>query len=195
MAAIEETVRRFLDGEEEAFSRIVRAWEGKVYSLAWRMLGNREDAQDVVQETFLSVFKSIRSLRDPARFSTWLYRIALNHCRSRWRSRPPDLSLSEQIFESEGEEEGFPSGFPAATRSGEALETLDIIRKALAGVSEDHRTAIVLKEYIGLSLEEIASVMACPLSTAKSRLYHGLRDVQRNLKRMGIRVSGVGSDL
>jgi RNA polymerase sigma-70 factor (ECF subfamily) len=58
----------------------------------------------------------------------------------------------------------------------------------LAGLSEDHRTAIVLKEYLGLSLEELASVMDCPLSTAKSRLYHGLRGVQRNLKRMGVRV-------
>jgi RNA polymerase sigma-70 factor (ECF subfamily) len=186
MAATEEIIRRFLDGEEEAFSQIVQTWQGKVYSLAWRMLGNREDAQDIVQETFLSVFKSLRNLRDPARFSTWLYRIALNHCRSRRRSRPSDLSLSEQMFESNGDEERFPSGFPAAPRSGDQLETLDIIRKALAGLSEDHRTAIVLKEYVGLSLEEVASVMECPLSTAKSRLYHGLRDVQRNLKRMGI---------
>jgi RNA polymerase sigma-70 factor, ECF subfamily len=188
MAAIEETIRRFLDGEEEAFSQIVQAWEGKIYSLAWRMLGNREDAQDVVQETFISVFKSLRNLRDPARFSTWMYRIALNHCRSLRRSRPLDLSLSGQMFESNGDEEGFPSGFPADPSGGEALETIDIIRKALAGLSEDHRTAIVLKEYVGLRLEEIASVMGCPLSTAKSRLYHGLRDVQRNLKRMGIRV-------
>jgi RNA polymerase sigma-70 factor, ECF subfamily len=187
MAAIDETIRRFLDGEEEAFSRIVRAWEGKIYSLAWRMLGNREDAQDIVQETFLSVFKSVGTLRDPARFSTWLYRIAVNHCRSHRRSRPSELSLSEQIFESSGDEERFPSGFPAAPRSGESLETIDIIRKALMGLSEDHRTAIVLKEYVGLSLEEIAGVMDCPLSTAKSRLYHGLRGVQRNLKRLGIR--------
>jgi RNA polymerase sigma-70 factor, ECF subfamily len=190
MAATEETIRRFLDGEEEAFSRIVQAWQGRIYNLAWRMLGNREDAQDIVQETFLSVFKSLRNLRDPARFTTWLYRIALNHCRSLRRSRTPDLSLSEQIFEPNGEEEGFQPGFSAASRGGEALETLDIIRKALNGLSEDHRTAIVLKEYVGLSLEEIANVMECPLSTAKSRLYHGLRDVQRNLKRMGIRVAG-----
>jgi RNA polymerase sigma-70 factor, ECF subfamily len=188
MAAIDETIRRFLDGEEEAFSQIVKAWEGKIYSFAWRMLGNREDAQDAVQETFLSVFKSIRNLRDPALFASWLYRIALNHCRSRRRSRSTDLSLSEQIFESNGDEEGFSASFPAAPRGGDALETIDIIRKALTGLSEDHRTAIVLKEYVGLSLEEIASVMECPLSTAKSRLYHGLRDVQRNLKRLGVRV-------
>jgi RNA polymerase sigma-70 factor, ECF subfamily len=188
MAAIDETIRRFLDGEEEAFSQIVKAWEGKIYSFAWRMLGNREDAQDAVQETFLSVFKSIRNLRDPALFSSWLYRIALNHCRSQRRSRSSDLSLSEQIFESSGDEEGFSASSPEAPRGGDALETIDIIRKALTGLSEDHRTAIVLKEYVGLSLEEIASVMECPLSTAKSRVYHGLRDVQRNLKRLGIRV-------
>jgi RNA polymerase sigma-70 factor, ECF subfamily len=188
MAATEETIQRFLDGEEEAFSQIVQAWQSKIYNLAWRMLGNREDAQDIVQETFLSCFKSLRNLRDTARFPTWLYRIALNHCRSFRRSRSPELSLSDQIIESNGEEEGFPSGFSVAPRGGEALETIDIIRKALTGLSEDHRTAIVLKEYVGLSLEEIANVMECPLSTAKSRLYHGLRDVQRNLKRMGIRV-------
>ncbi len=68
--------------------------------------------------------------------------------------------------------------------SSEAFETVDLIRKAMMGLSEEHRTAIILKEYMGLSLEELANVMDCPLSTAKSRLYHGLRDVQRNLKRL-----------
>jgi RNA polymerase sigma-70 factor (ECF subfamily) len=186
MAETEEAVRKFLDGDEEAFSQIVRRWEGKVYSLAWRMLGNREDAQDVAQETFLSVFKSLRGLRDPASFSTWLYRITLNHCRARRKIRVSDLILNEPISDQIGEE---ASGISRARREPDALETLDIIRKALAGLSEDHRTAIVLKEYLGLDLEELAGVMDCPLSTAKSRLYHGLRDVQRNLRRMGIKIS------
>jgi RNA polymerase sigma-70 factor (ECF subfamily) len=178
MAETEEAVQRYLDGEEEAFGRIVRRWERKIYNFAWRMLGNREDAQDVVQETFLSVFKSIRGLRDHGSFSTWIYRITLNHCRARHRARASDLASNDP--DPTGEEDGFPSG------GGDPLETLDIIRKALAGLSEDHRTAIILKEYVGLSLEELASVMECPLSTAKSRLYHGLRGVQRNLKRMGV---------
>ena len=95
MTETEEAVRRFLNGEEEAFSRIVRHWERKIYNLAWRMVGNREDAQDIVQETFLSVFKSIRGLRDPGSFSTWLYQITLNHCRARRRSRSFDLSLND----------------------------------------------------------------------------------------------------
>ncbi len=188
MLETEEAVRRFLEGEEEAFSRIVRQWEGKIFNLAWRMLGNREDAQDVVQETFLSIFKSIRSLRDPSSFRTWLYTITLNHCRARRRSRSSDLLMNDLVSD-RVEEEGELFDANTAPRSGsDSVEALDIIRKALADLSEDHRTAIVLKEYMGLSLEELASVMNCPLSTAKSRLYHGLRGVQRNLKRMGIKV-------
>lgn len=189
MAETDEAVRKFLDGEEEAFGLIVRRWEGKVYSLAWRMLGSREDAQDVVQETFLSVFRYIRSLRDPGSFSTWLYRIALNHCRARRRSRTSGFRSGEHISDEIGADEDRLSNIPAAESGVEELEILDIIRKALAGLSEDHRTAIVLKEYLGLSLEELASVMDCPLSTAKSRLYNGLKGVQRNLKRMGVNLS------
>lgn len=189
MVETDEAVRKFLDGEEEAFSAIVKSWEGKVYSLAWRMLGSREDAQDVVQETFLSVFKAIRGLRDPGSFSTWLYQIALNHCRARWRSRAPELYSGDYASDQHGTGDGVLSNIPAAERGAEKLETIDIIRKALAGLSEDHRTAIVLKEYLGLSLEELANVMDCPLSTAKSRLYNGLKGVQRNLKSMGINLS------
>jgi len=187
MAEIDEAVLRFLDGEEEAFGRIVRSWEKKVFNLAWRMLGNREDAQDVVQETFLSVFRSVRGLRDPARFPTWLYRITLNHCHSRRRARSPEISLSDPALGPAESETGFAFELPAALPAGETVEILDMVRKALAGLSEDHRTAIVLKEYLGLSLEEVSNVMDCPLSTAKSRLYHGLREVQRNLKHLGIR--------
>jgi len=186
MIETEEAVQRFLEGEEEAFGRIVRRWERKIYNLAWRMVGNREDAQDIVQETFLSVFKSLRYLRDPASFSTWMYQIALNHCRARRRSRSPHLSLDDPGADQMIDKKPLATGIPAEDR-GDPLEILDMIQKSLAGLSDDHRSAIVLKEYMGLSLEELANVMECPLSTAKSRLYHGLREVQRNLKRLGVK--------
>ena len=76
------------------------------------------------------------------------------------------------------------SALPAEQQVLDSVETVDLIRKSMMGLSEDHRTAIVLKEYLGLSLEEVANVMDCPLSTAKSRVYHGLRGVQRNLRRL-----------
>ena len=97
MTETEEAIRRFLEGDEQAFDQIVRRWETKIYNLAWRLLGNREDAQDVVQETFLSVFKSLRSLRTPENFPAWLYRITLNHCRVRWRTRTPEISFDDHL--------------------------------------------------------------------------------------------------
>jgi RNA polymerase sigma-70 factor, ECF subfamily len=186
MAHDEEAVLRFLKGDDDAFDLIVRQWEKKIYNLAWRFVGNREDAQDVVQETFFSVYRSIRTLREPKSFSTWLYRIALNHCRARWRSQVYDLSLDDSISVNSENKEDKTRLQVIGNNKSDSLETVDIIRKALMGISEDHRTAILLKEYLGLSLEEVARVMDCPLSTAKSRLYHGLREAQHNLKRLGV---------
>ena len=188
MAETEDVVRRFLDGDEEAFSQIVRGWERRTYNLALRMLGNREDAQDVAQETFLSIFKSLKNLRDPGSFPTWLYRITLNHCRARIRYRPRQFSLDQPISGRHEDDMESVAGDSAAPTTGDSVEALDIIRKALAGLTEDHRTAVILKEYMGLSLEELAGVMDCPLSTAKSRLYSGLREVQRNLLRLGLKL-------
>jgi RNA polymerase sigma-70 factor, ECF subfamily len=185
MSRSEDAVRRFLAGEDDAFEQLVRQWESRIYNLAWRFLGNREDAQDAVQDTFLAAYKSLRTLRNPERFPTWLYQIALNHCRGRWRSRSSLVPLEGQSWDGdEGVEGGAQPGY-AAIDSRDQLETADLLRKALGSLSQEHRTAIVLKEYMGLSLEEMAEVMECPLSTAKSRLYHGLRGVQRNLRRLG----------
>jgi RNA polymerase sigma-70 factor, ECF subfamily len=184
VADVEETIRRFLGGDVEAFDQLVRKWEARVFNLAWRFLGNRHDAQDVVQETFLSVFQSLNQLRDPKSFPTWLYRIALNHCRANWRARSSNLSLDERVADGEGEEKGPSLASLIAAHSRDPLETVDLVRKAMTSLSQDHRMAIILKEYLGLSLAEVAEVMDCPLSTAKSRLYHGLREVQKNLKRL-----------
>ena len=187
MAQDEQSIRRFLSGDVDAFEAIVRGWEGKVYNLALRYLGNREDAQDVAQETFLTVYTRLQNLRDVRSFRTWLYRITLNYCRAHWRSRPNESSLDEPLSSTAPSHESDKSvslGELLSMRHPDEVEIRDLISKSLAGLNDDHRTAIVLKEYLGLSLEEVAQVMDCPLSTAKSRLYHGLRGVQRNLKRL-----------
>jgi RNA polymerase sigma-70 factor (ECF subfamily) len=187
MSSSEDAVRRFLAGEDSAFGQLVRLWEKRIYNLAWRFLGNREDAQDAVQDTFLAAYKSLRTLRDPESFPTWIYQIALNHCRGRWRSRSRHARLAGQTGEGQEDAGDGVRSEDAAAVPRDPVETVDLIRKALSNLSEEHRTAILLKEYLGLSLEEVAEVMECPLSTAKSRLYHGLRGVQRNLKRLGVK--------
>lgn len=187
MTEAEHAVRRFIEGDEDAFAAIAGHCEGRIYNLAWRFLGNREDAQDVVQETLLLVYRHAKSLRNPGSFTSWLYRIALNQCRAHRRSRPPEVPLEplEYGMEAPG---GVASGRPLAGNSArDPVEVRDLVRKALAGLSEEHRSAVILKEYVGLTLEEVATVMDCPLSTAKSRLYHGLHAMQRRLARAGIR--------
>ncbi len=188
MSRSEDAVRRFLAGEDEAFEHLVRQWEKRIYNLAWRFLGNREDAQDAVQDTFLTAYKSLRRLRNPESFPTWLYQIALNNCRGRWRVRGLHVLLDGPDGDGHIDVEGGSQSDKAVTKPRDQVETVDLLRKALRGVSEEHRAAIVLKEYLGLSLEEVAEVMECPLSTAKSRLYHGLRGVQRNLRRLGAKL-------
>jgi RNA polymerase sigma-70 factor (ECF subfamily) len=186
MREAEEVIRRFLNGDEASFNELIRQWETKVFNLAWRFTGNREDAQDVVQDTFLSVFRSLKDLRDPKSFPTWLYRIAVNHCRVRWRSHTNAISLDDPGAGRDGTLLERAGAEPGVRRTRDSAETADLIRKAMMGLSEEHRTAIILKEYVGLNLEEVARVMDCPLSTAKSRLYNGLRGVQRNLRRIGV---------
>ena len=183
----EAVIRRFLKGDEEAFTQLVRQWEGKVYNLALRFLGNREDAQDVAQETFLSVFRAVEELRDPSRFPAWLYRIALNHCRAHWRASAPEVALEGAEAGADGERRHGPIDGLLNMGAQNSIEVRDMIRKALTALSPEHRTAIILKEYLGLTLEEVAQVMDCPLSTAKSRVYHGLRGVHRTLVRLGAR--------
>ena len=190
MTSPEETIREFLDGDEAAFTRIVRNWEGRVYSLAFRVLNSREDAQDVMQDTFLSVYRSVAGLRDLGSFPTWLYRVTLNHCRARWRSRKPEVSLEAPVDGGSGSQPAPEFRDERAPDPETGAERADLIRRALSGLSDEHRLAIILKEYVGLTLEEVAEVMGCPLSTAKSRLYHGLRGVQRNLERLGVTQSG-----
>jgi RNA polymerase sigma-70 factor (ECF subfamily) len=185
MSRSEDAVRRFLAGEDDAFEQLVREWEKRIYNLAWRFLGNREDAQDAVQDTFFAAYKSLRTLRNPESFPTWLYQIALNHCRGHWRSRSTHVPLDGQSGDGQEGAEIAVQSVDLATESRDRFETVDLLRKALGNLSEEHRTAIVLKEYLGLSLEEVAEVMECPLSTAKSRLYNGLRGVQRNLRKLG----------
>jgi RNA polymerase sigma-70 factor (ECF subfamily) len=187
MTETDPAVFRFLGGDEAAFTQIVQEWQVRVYNLAWRFLGNREDAQDATQDTFLAVFRSLKGLRDPRSFPTWLYRIALNQCRAKWRHRTPELSLEEPIPGRGDEEPIEPQVADGRSDVASTFEAKDLVCKALLKTSEEHRTAIILKEYVGLSLGEVAEVMGCPLSTAKSRLYHGLRGVQRNLRRLGAR--------
>ncbi len=157
-----DLIGRARRGDIEAFNLLVSRWEKRVFNYLLRLVGDREDAFDLSQETFLKAYQNLGRLEDEARFSTWLFRIAHNEAFSLLRRRRP-----------EGEP---PAQLPVETASyGLYPAELSLaVRAALARLSEDQREAVLLKVYQGLKFEEMAEVLACPVSTVKSRLYTAL---------------------
>ena len=174
-----------MGGDVESFNQLVVRWERPIYALAYRVIGREEEARDVVQETFLRAFRGIGNFRGQAKFSSWVYRIALNLCRDwiRRERRAPILPTPEGVDVVELAANQGP------VESIEDLVARNDISKVVADLMtrlpEEQRTAIVLKEYHGMTFQEIADLQGCPLSTVKTRLYQGLSVLRRHLERHG----------
>jgi RNA polymerase sigma-70 factor (ECF subfamily) len=162
------------DGDTRAFNRLVLKWEKRVYGVAFRMLRNREEAAEATQDVFLLAYRSIRRFRKDAKFSTWIYRIVVNHCLTRLKQRPPGTHFS---LESEGfPESPAPQLRVAETQTGGLMreEQRNRVLAALWRLPPDQQAVIELKFFQDLTFEEIAATLEIPLSTIKSRLYSGL---------------------
>lgn len=182
----EELVARAMGGDLESFNQLVLRWERPIYALAYRVIGREEDARDVCQETFLRAFRALGGFKGQAKFSSWLYRITLNLCRDwiRRERRQPIAQAPEgvDLIELAGETEPSESVEELVARK----EIGAAIAQAMALLPEEQRTAIVLKEYHGLTFQEIADMLDCPLSTVKTRLYQGLTVLRRQLERSNV---------
>jgi len=181
----EELVARSRTGDADSFNQLVRRWERPIFALAYRTLGREEDARDVAQETFLRAFRALPGFKGDAKFSSWLYRIALNLCRDwiRRSRRAPLVEVPEgvEIHELAAEKQETASVEELASRA----ELSGAVALAMEKLPAEQRTAIILKEYHGLTFQEIADLMNCPLSTAKTRLYQGLMLLRRYLAEEG----------
>ena len=177
----EELVARSVGGDADSFNELVLRWERPIYALAYRTIGREEDARDVCQETFLRAFRALNGFRGQAKFSSWLYRIALNLCRDwvRRERRTPVVQVPDEIDALD------MMAVQEPTASIEELvarrELTRVVERAMASLPEEQRTAIILKEYHELTFQEIADLVGCPLSTVKTRLYQGLSVLRREL--------------
>jgi RNA polymerase sigma-70 factor (ECF subfamily) len=177
----EELVTRSIGGDPDSFNQLVLRWERPIYALAYRVIGREEDARDVCQETFLRAFRALGGFRGQAKFSSWLYRIALNLCRDwvRRERRTPVVQVPEEMDALD------MIAIQEPTASIEELvarrELTRVVERAMASLPEEQRTAIILKEYHELTFQEIADLIGCPLSTVKTRLYQGLSVLRREL--------------
>jgi len=181
----EELVARSRGGDVESFNQLILRWERPIYALAYRVIGREEDARDVCQEAFLRAFRALPGFKGQAKFSSWLYRITLNLCRD-WIRRHRRAPISQLPDGAD------PLELAAERGAVESIEDLVARRELSAAVEEamtvlpeEQRTTIILKEYHGMTFQEIADLQGCPLSTVKTRLYQGLTVLRRQLERNG----------
>lgn len=169
-------IRLLKERDERAFEHFIRKYQNMVFSLALRFLGNYQDAEDVTQEIFITVFKQIESFRGESAMSTWLYRITMNHCKNRVKYLARRRVYKERDTSERVQLQNRSSGFMAAMPDEpdqvlEAKETENRIMEVLADLEEDHKTILLLRELENLSYAEIADIMQLEEGTVKSKLH------------------------
>jgi len=184
-------VERIRSGDRYAFNLLVWKWEKPIYNLALRVLGSEEDAAEVCQEVFIKAYMHIHEFRGDARFSTWLYRIAINCCHNHLRRRHRQRKLQVQAPDVEG------ATAPDAEAVIHQTQLVDRIHRALQALPEDQRLVVELRVMHELSVEEVARIMGIPEGTVKSRLYYAvkrLRELLQPLLREGGKHSAEDSE-
>jgi RNA polymerase sigma-70 factor, ECF subfamily len=169
-------VARFRAGDELAFEDLVRRSEGEIYRLAFRLLGNREDALDAAQESYLRAFRALRSFRGEAAFRTWLTGIAINVCRSRRGSAAARAARRSLPLDARDPESGTASvpdivdARPDPEDAAHGAELRLALERALGTLVPEQREILLLREMQGLDYDELAHALGCAAGTVKSRL-------------------------
>jgi RNA polymerase sigma-70 factor (ECF subfamily) len=182
-------IGRLKERDEQAFNEVVRLHGDKVFSLVYRMIGNRAEAEDLAQEVFVTLFKTVDSFRGESKFSTWLLRIAANHCKNRMkylsRRRTDGGGLDEMSEEKMADAGRAP--MQAQIHSPdvmlEAAELELLMQQAIGTLDEEHRLLIVLRDVEELSYEEIGEVSGLAEGTIKSRLHRARMAIKEYLAR------------
>lgn len=183
-AADQILVERVQAGDKRAFDLLVKQYQHKIISLVGRYVYDHGEALDVTQEAFIKAYRALPNFRGDSAFYTWLYRIAINtaknHLVARGR-RPPDTDVDvddAQYFESDSELKDIQS--PENTLYRNELER--VVRESLDQLPEDLRVALTLREFEGMSYEDIAEIMDCPIGTVRSRIFRAREAVDKKIR-------------
>jgi RNA polymerase sigma-70 factor (ECF subfamily) len=170
-----ELLRASAQGDREAFTALVTRHQQGLYAFVWRQVRNHAETADICQQVLVKVFLKAAGFRGDAAFRTWLYQIAINHCRNHFRARArervaPDVDLESLPAEAEAVDD------PAA--AGDA----DNLRQAVAALPPKQRQTLQLRFYQDCTFAEIATIMSCPIGTAKANYHHAVTTLRRQLR-------------
>lgn len=166
-------VKQASEGNMQAYEELIRAYQKKVYNIAFRMMGNSEDAEDIAQETFIKVYRSLSKFRGDSAFSTWLYRIATNISIDQLRKKKNRMVvyIDNNVEGEEGDiQRQLKDDSPSPEDIAETKELKNTVQNAINRLSPDHKAVIVLRDIKGLQYDEIARILNCPEGTIKSRI-------------------------
>ncbi|MEN8905857.1 MAG: sigma-70 family RNA polymerase sigma factor [Clostridiales bacterium] len=179
-------LKRAKKGDIEAFEILVQSHQKRIYNIALRLLGNREDAMDLAQEALIKMYKSISKFKEESSLSTWIYRITTNVCLDHLRKykNKKEISIDEKLELDEGEVNiQIEDNSSRPDKILERNETKRIINQAIVSLSPDQRIVIVLKDIQGFSYEEISEYIKVPIGTVKSRLNRARLSLKEMLKK------------
>jgi len=180
----QQLVERVQRGDKTAFDLLVRKYQFRLAKLVSRYVSDRSEVEDVTQEAFIKAYRALKGFRGESAFYTWLYRIAINTAKNYLVSmgrRPPRSDIDAE------DAEGMASGTELReinTPESSMLrdEIAETVRQTIETLPEDLRTAITLREFDGLSYDEIASIMDCPIGTVRSRIFRAREAIDNELK-------------
>jgi RNA polymerase sigma-70 factor (ECF subfamily) len=176
-------------GDKTAFAEIVLHYQKRVFNIAYRMLGNMEEAKDLAQEVFLTVFESVKDLREEVKFGAWLTQVTLNHCRNRWKYLKRRQYFNSNSLDDpwETEDGNMAKAFYDSSDNPEVLYEKKMIQQfiqtGLLKLEEDQRELIILRDLQGFSYQEIGELLGIPEGTIKSKLHRARMDLKGILER------------
>jgi len=169
-------IEKSKNGDIESFEKLIEKYQVVAFNIAYRMIGNKEDASDITQEALIKVFKSLKSFRGDSSFSTWFYRIVKNKCIDEIRKvkKVKTFSLDKEFQTDDGSYSvEIPDNKYLPDKLYEVKEKKELIQAALKRVPEKYRTVLVLRDIQGFAYEEISEITNNPLGTVKSRINRG----------------------
>lgn len=178
-------------GDVIAMNQLVKQWQKRIYNFSYKYFNDYDMAMEVTQKTFISMNKNLKSLKEEARFKSWIYRIAANYCheevrkqQKRWVFPFMKIQGSSENADIENSVSGTLDENPEQVYGNEELKSL--LKKALATLPEEQRLVVIMKEYEGLKIREIAEIMEISENTVKSRLYYALGSLKKLLDQWNI---------